>query len=268
MCLILFSLRTHPRYKLVLAANRDEYFERPSLPADYWKSDLSVLGGLDGISGGTWLGITRTGRFAAITNYRNPLAQLMHPVSRGIITSQFLQSRSDTKDFLSKLSPEKDRYNGFNLLISDDAFDSLHYYSNVSNNQTIVSEGVHGLSNALLDTSWPKVDHGISTLSQVIKNPGFKLEDLIILLSDQKNASAESLPKTGISLELERKLSPVFISMKGYGTRCSTAIRLDYNNNLEFLEVSYDELAKPTTSMKYDMHLDRHKKHENPRKLK
>ncbi|MDZ7605540.1 MAG: NRDE family protein [Cyclobacteriaceae bacterium] len=135
----------------------------------------------------------------------------------------------------------------------------MHYYSNITNNRAIVSEGVHGLSNAFLDTSWPKVNHGISMLSQTIDESNFQLEDIIAIMSDKIIAPKDSLPKTGISLELERKLSPVFISMKGYGTRCSTAIRLDYDNNLEFLEVSYDESAHPTSTKRYELQLNSHK---------
>jgi len=259
MCLILFSFKAHPRYKLILAANRDEFFERPALSADFWPSAPNILGGIDIISNGTWLGISRNGRFAAITNYRDPLAQVNDPISRGKITSQFLQSENISEDFLSEISREKDRYNGFNVLLSDDGFESLHYYSNITDDQRIVPMGVHGLSNAFLDTSWPKVDHGISMFSKTINNANFQLEDLIAIMTDKIIASEDSLPETGISLELERKLSPVFISMKGYGTRCSTAIRLDYDNNLEFLEVSYDESAHPTSSKRYEIQLNGHK---------
>ncbi len=154
---------------------------------------------------------------------------------------------------------EKHRYNGFNILLSDDGFDSLYWYSNIGNNHAAVSDGTHGLSNALLDTSWPKVDYGISMLSKTINNSNFQLEDLVALMSDGKVAPDVLLPSTGISLELEKKLSPVFISMKGYGTRCSTAIRLDYDNNLEFLEVSYDESAHPVVIKRYEIKLNKHK---------
>jgi uncharacterized protein with NRDE domain len=256
MCLILFSFKTHPRYKLVLAANRDEFFERPTLLADFWESDTNILGGIDIISGGTWLGVTTTGRFAAITNYRNPLALVTQPISRGKITRQFLQGESKTEDFLAEISMDKDHYNGFNVLLSDDGFETLHHYSNITNKLTVVSQGVHGLSNALLDTSWPKVDHGISKLSQRIGESNFQLEDIISIMTDKNIAQEDSLPRTGISLELERKLSPVFISMKGYGTRCTTAIRLDYDNNLEFLEVSYDESSYPTSSKQFNIQLN------------
>jgi uncharacterized protein with NRDE domain len=256
MCLILFSFKTHPRYKLVLAANRDEFFERPTLLADFWESDSNILGGIDIISGGTWLGVSKTGRFAAITNYRNPLAQVTQPISRGKITRQFLQSELETEDFLAEISRGKDHYNGFNVLLSDTAFETLHYYSNITNDPANVSQGMHGLSNALLDTSWPKVNHGISMLSQMIDESNFQLEDIISIMTDKNIAPEDSLPKTGISLELERKLSPVFISMKGYGTRCSTVIRVDFDNNLEFLEVSYDEAAHPTSSKRYNIRLN------------
>ena len=255
MCLILFSYKLHAQYKLILAANRDEFFERPTLSANFWKSNTNILGGVDLISKGTWLGITKNGRFAAITNYRDPSEQVTNPISRGKITSQYLHSERLSEDFLLDISAEKDRYSGFNVLLSDDAFDTLHYYSNKTNKLTTVQAGTHGLSNALLNTPWPKVTFGITRLSATIDNSNFQLEDLIVIMTDRFSAPEESLPKTGISLELERKLSPVFISMKGYGTRCSTAIRMDYDNNLEFIEVSYDEYANPIDKKSFKMKL-------------
>lgn len=259
MCLILFSLKTHPRYKFILAANRDEFFERPCLTADFWKSDKNILGGIDLVSRGTWLGITKNGRFAAITNYRDPQKQVEDPISRGDITRQFLESTLNCQTFLSGIAIQKDRYNGFNLLLSDNGLHNLYYYSNLTDTSATVANGLHGLSNAFLDTPWPKVDLGVSLLSKTIASSDFGIDELLSIMTDRRIAPDASLPNTGISLELEKKLSPVFISMNGYGTRCSTAILLDYEDNLEFLEVSYDDSARPTISKRYQIKIARHK---------
>ncbi len=255
MCLIIFAYKSHAKYKLILTANRDEFFERPTQPADFWLDKPIVLGGRDIISGGTWLGITKHGRFTAITNYRNPDLKVADAVSRGVLSEQFLTGSADSGSFLAEVSKEKTRYQGFNILVSDDSFSTLQHYSNISDEVTNLSEGIYGLSNALLDTTWPKVNHGKYMLSTVIQPKDFDIEDLISMMSHTAEWPENALPQTGISLELEKKLSPVFISLKGYGTRCTTAMRMDYDQNLEFLEVSYDESGNRVASKWYTMTL-------------
>ena len=241
MCLILFAYNQHPRYKLILAANRDEFFERPTLSANYWKDDDKILGGRDLKSSGTWLGITRNGKFIAITNFRDPIVESQDHLSRGLLSKSFLLNEQPIDPFLSEISKHKDHYAGFNLLLSEDKFDSLYHYSNISDIKTPIEKGVHGLSNHLLDTPWPKVSLGKDSLSKLIDLPKLETDDLIELLKNDTIAPDNALPNTGISYDLEKNLSPVFISMKGYGTRSSTVILLDYNGDLAFHEVSYRE---------------------------
>jgi len=241
MCLILFALKQHPEYKLILAANRDEFFSRESMSAHYWEENESIIGGKDKISKGTWLGINSNGRFVAITNYRDLSRENKNAKSRGLISRNFLLDDETVEEFLKKISDEGNVYNGFNMLLSDDGFENMIHYSNVSNNPTRLRSGLHGLSNAFLDTPWPKVVNGKKMLSKLMNNFSIDPSALIELLTNSDIPPDNQLPETGISRDLEKKLSPVFISMNGYGTRCSTAILVDYNNSVTFHEVTYNE---------------------------
>ncbi len=241
MCLILFSINQHPKNKFILAANRDEFFNRPTKEAGYWKENENIIGGRDLNSGGTWLGITKTGRFIAITNYRDLSNENKNARSRGIISKDFLLNSQSNKSFLNDVSSIKNEYNGFNLLLSDNSFETIAHYSNISDRMEIIERGTHGLSNHLLDTSWPKTEYGKDQLTSLLKQEIIYTGDIIDMLNNNNEAPDNLLPDTGISYELEKKLSPVFISMKGYGTRCSTALIIDYNNNVNFLEVSYND---------------------------
>ena len=255
MCLILFSVNHHPKYKFILAANRDEFFNRPTEFADFWKNDNNVLGGLDLSSGGTWLGLTKTGRFAAITNYRDGIQENKLSRSRGDLSKSFLQDSSPVQSNLSKISSERNKYNGFNILLSHNGFSSIFHYSNINNQTLEIKPGIHGLSNAYLDTPWPKADEGKRKLADIISKETFNSEELIQLLTDKKEADDAFLPQTNISYDLEKKLSPIFISMNGYGTRCSTVILIDYENNVQFLEISYDENQQIINECKYSFPL-------------
>jgi len=241
MCLILFAINQHPKYKLILAANRDEFFNRETLYANRWSDNDQVIGGKDVISGGTWLGLNTNGRFIAITNYRDPKRENSNAKSRGILSSRFLNGKESIAEFIDEISKDKDAYNGFNILLSEDGFNTLSQYSNITNNTSVIQPGVHGLSNALLDTSWPKVENGKEALSALISDNTFSPPVLIKLLSNSEISPDHLLPKTGISFDIEKKLSPVFISMNGYGTRCSTMLLVNHYNVAEFHEVTYNE---------------------------
>ncbi|MCK5368958.1 MAG: NRDE family protein [Cyclobacteriaceae bacterium] len=157
MCLLLFALNNHPKYKLIMAANRDEFFKRPTLNANFWEENNSILGGRDIQSGGTWLGLDKKGRFIAITNYRDRINDRSNARSRGELSEIFLTQNLNVSAFLSDVSKSKDQYNGFNVLLSDDSFDTLYHYSNISDQTNKINVGIHGLSNHLLDTPWPKI---------------------------------------------------------------------------------------------------------------
>jgi uncharacterized protein with NRDE domain len=239
MCLIVLAWRTHPRYRLIVAANRDEYFGRPTAPASFWDDHRGVLAGRDLEAGGTWLGITPQGRFAALTNYRNPSDRKPGAPSRGALVSNFLTGKNGPAEYLREVEKSAIDYNGFSLLVGDAA--SLYFLSNRGGGTTRVEPGVHGLSNHLLDTPWPKVEKGKAALSALLDRP-FDAEAALRLLEDTQRASNELLPSTGVSLELEERLSAIRIpAVGGYGTRSSTVLSFAEEGKVEFHERSYRE---------------------------
>jgi len=236
MCLILFAWRTHPAHALIVAANRDEFFERPSLPAAWWDDHPEILAGRDLTARGTWLGVTRTGRFASITNYRNPAERMDNAPSRGQLVTDFLTSAGPPSAHFSGIAPRAQQYNGFSMLAADAR--SLAFYSNREGVVREVDAGVHGLSNHLLDTPWPKVVKGKERLADVLSRR-FDPEACLEMLADAEPAHDRHLPETGVGLERERKLSSIRIADSYYGTRCSTVFRLDADGMAEFWERSY-----------------------------
>ncbi|MGV6808217.1 MAG: NRDE family protein [bacterium] len=238
MCLITFAYRIHPKYKLVLVANRDEFHDRPTIEADRWKDPSDIVGGIDLRAGGTWLAASDSGRFAAVTNFREAQPSVGEK-SRGDLVRRFLIDRSSPADFAAKLSPEKHLYGGFNLLTSDS--DTLFYCSNRSDLSTPVSPGVYSLSNHLLDTPWPKSVWAKQRLKTFLgtKQDEIEATDLFTLLSRTEPFKDDSLPATGVGLEMERTLSPPFIALEDYGTRCTTGITWDYQDNIAFAEQNF-----------------------------
>jgi len=166
MCLILFAYQHHPKYPLIVAANRDEYYARPSAPAQYWSDHPHVLAGRDLKELGTWMGITAQGRFAALTNYRDPQRHSTDALSRGHLVADFLCNQQSSHEYLKKIAKQSKQYNGFNLLVGDQK--SLWYYSNQQGDIQPIAPGVHGLCNHLLNTPWPKLEQGRQQLSQCL----------------------------------------------------------------------------------------------------
>lgn len=223
MCLILLAWRVHPDYPLVVAANRDEAFARPTAPASFWAESPDVLAGRDLQAGGTWLGITREGRFAALTNFRDPAADRPDAVSRGTLVSDFLRGAQSPPAYFAAIAPRSRSYNGFNLLAGDG--ENLAWFSNVEGTPRQLEPGIYGICNHLLDTPWPKVQAAKSALAGAIA----ELPDdsgLFRLLRDDSVHPDDSLPRTGIGLEWERLLSAAFVRTPGYGTRNSTVLRV------------------------------------------
>lgn len=237
MCLILFAHRVHPAYRFVLAANRDEWFRRPTAPAGFWADAPEVFAGRDLEQQGTWLGVTRSGRFAALTNYRDPAVNRPDAPSRGALVSAFLRSQVPPLAYLEQLHGESARYNGFSLLAGDR--DTLGYFSNREGEIRELVPGLYGLSNSLLDVAWPKVEIGKSRLAAVL-DAGPDAERLLALLDDTGPASDRHLPSTGVSLEWERRLSSLRIVADGYGTRSSTALLVGADGEVSFVERSFD----------------------------
>ena len=238
MCLINFHYNEHPTYKLIVAANRDEFYMRPTAPADYWSDNPEILAGRDLLYMGTWLGVTRSGRFAALTNYRDPREISVDKKSRGDIVASFLSETVSPEEYLETLKRKKDDYAGFNILVGD--FDSLYYFSNKQAEIKRISEGTHGLSNQLLNTAWPKVVKGRNKLRDyVLANDIVNTDALFDIISDTDVAPDARLPNTGIGLDLERQLSPLFIKTPTYGTRSSTVLLIGHDQSITFVERTF-----------------------------
>ena len=252
MCLILFAYQYHPHFPLVLAANRDEFYQRPTQAAAFWEDHPELLAGKDLREGGTWMGITAQGRFAGLTNYRNLKATHPHGKSRGWLVRDFLIQRRSPEQFVHDLAPAASHYNPFNLLVGefDPQQSHLYYYSNWTQSLQRLQPGIHGLSNHLLDTPWPKVRHGKQQLEQLLKTPSSPpIEALFDLLEHDEVFPDDQLPDTGVGLEMERLLSPVFIQSPTYGTRASTLLFIDWEGTVTFHEkVLHPETREPTYS--------------------
>lgn len=223
MCLILFAYHVHPVYKLIVAANRDEFYQRPTAPAHYWEDHPELLAGRDLEKKGTWMGVTKSGRFAALTNYRDPNEATAGKRSRGELVADALNYNENIKEYMQSLTEKNDLYPGYNLLAGD--VHNLYYYSNVGRELQRLEPGIYGISNHLLNSKWPKVEIGKEGLSQIINEDQEDLtEHLFNLLQQADPAPDELLPNTGVSLEWERILSPLFIKSENYGTRSSTVL--------------------------------------------
>jgi len=243
MCLILFAHKVHPAYRLVVAANRDESYARPTAAATFWKDDPRICGGRDLEQGGTWLGITRDGAFGAVTNYRGGSARNSSR-SRGELVANYLLASQRPADYLAQVHRDADAYNGFNLLAGNLA--ELHFLSNRGDRCGIVEPGVHGLSNHLLDTPWPKVERGKKRLTELLESHSQELIDgLFELLAERSIAPDAALPETGVGLARERVLSPAFIISPAYGTRASTVLLVDNHGEVTFIERSFGAGGHP-----------------------
>jgi uncharacterized protein with NRDE domain len=238
MCLILLAHNSHPHYPLLVAANRDEYHQRPATTAAYWPEHPELFAGRDLQAGGTWLGSTRTGRFAAITNHRNPATTPDQPRTRGLLTLDFLRGRHNAQNYLQLLADSAHEYAGFNLLLRDET--GLYYFSNIEPQICALPAGVYGLSNALLDTPWPKLEAGRQRLKQLLQHKQLECAQLEAVVSDRATAADKDLPNTGVGIDAERMLSAQFILSPEYGTRATTSLMLDSQGKTTFRETCFD----------------------------
>jgi uncharacterized protein with NRDE domain len=235
MCLLVLAWQVHPRYRLVVAANRDEFHERPAAPLAKWPAADDILAGRDLRAGGTWLGLNRQRRFGVITNFRDLQPPRPDAPTRGALIPDYLRGANDAEAFLTRLQPQASRYSGFNLLLAD--ADSLWYASNRADGfLRPLPPGVYGLSNEFLDTPWPKLRRVRRRFNAWLSDPANGApsgpEDpgasLFALLDDRATATAEEeLPRTGIPEEWERVLSAPFVLHPDYGTRASTVLLLE-----------------------------------------
>jgi uncharacterized protein with NRDE domain len=233
MCLIALAWQVHPDYPLVVAANRDEFHARATAPARFWPEAPAVLAGRDLAAGGTWMGVTRGGRFAALTNVREPGRPQGHR-SRGLLVSEYLLSGLAPLAYAEAVMAVAADYSGFNLLVGDG--DTLVVCSNRGTSPTVLAPGVYGLSNHLLDSPWPKLVRAREALRAQVVDP--TVEGLMHLLADDAAAPDDELPDTGIGLPMERLLSSPFIRSPAYGTRSSTVL-LAGRGRIRFVEQAF-----------------------------
>ena len=225
MCLLVLAHRVHARYPFILASNRDEFLERPTEPAHFWADRPELLAGRDVRAGGTWLGITRTGRFAILTNHRDTRKPKVQGRSRGLLMLDALDGEQ---------LDEQERYEGYNLI--QGPVGALRYRNNVDGADHFLPAGIHTLSNAVLNTPWPKTVRARERFAEVIRDNDPSIEDLFAMLRDETRAPDHELPDTGVGLEWERALSAIMIRTPDYGTRCSTVITIDTDDRVIFEE--------------------------------
>lgn len=238
MCLIVFALEAHPRYRLVLVANRDEEYARPTALAAPWEDAPGVIAGRDLRGGGTWLGVATGGRFAAVTNFHETVPPRQAAPSRGELVASFLTGDAPPSQHLRAISARSAEYNGFNLLLGDRR--ELVWFSNRAERPVVLEPGVYGLSNHLLDTPWPKVVRGKQALAALIEQGiAAAPEPLFQILAESDPAPDAELPDTGVERELERALSSLFIRTPVYGTRASTVLLVDRAGTATFVERSF-----------------------------
>lgn len=236
MCLILLAIEQHPDYPLIIAANRDEYYARPTSTLAWWDAPPEILAGRDMEGGGSWFGLTRDGHLAAVTNYREGGTNLPRSRSRGLLVLDYLaQPDLQWARLLTRNGPN---YNGFNLLYG--CWNNLKWRSNRQSEGETLQPGTYGLCNHLLDTPWPKVTRGKQMLAVALTKAAPEIEEFFHILEDRQTAPLELLPDTGIGLEWEERLSSIFIHTEHYGTRASTLLLVDRSGEAQMIERSFD----------------------------
>lgn len=234
MCLLVLAWRLLEDCPLLLAANRDELYERPAAPAQFWPEAPRLLAGRDLLAGGTWLGVSRDGRFAAVTNYREARTVNPPPRSRGDLVRDYLLAQASASDFVQSLPAHAADYAGFNLLCGDRQ--SLWWYSNRGGPPRRLAPGIYGLSNHLLDTPWPKVRASKAALAGLCADGAASTSALLDLLQDRRTHPASPDPAIGLDSALAQALSAIFIETPRYGTRCSTVLRISTDARVELVE--------------------------------
>jgi uncharacterized protein with NRDE domain len=233
LCLIALAWKARADLPLVVAANRDEWRERAAEPAHWWPDQPAIFAGRDLQAGGTWMGVTRGGRFAAVTNFRDPSDKRSTARSRGGLVTGFLGSSAAPREFLAALAPRAGDYNGFNLIVGDR--DSLWYFGSREGEAREIAPGVHGLSNHLLDEPWPKVVRGRLAMEASLADAD-PAPRLFAALSDGEGAPDEALPDTGVGMLWERRLASPLITGVDYGTRCTTVLAMSADGSIAFEE--------------------------------
>jgi len=250
MCLLVLAWDTHPQYRLVFAGNRDEFHERPAEALGWWPDTPQILAGRDLQAGGTWLGLSRAGRFGVVTNYRDLQRPLEGAPSRGALVTRWLTSEQPLRELVTQLAAEASRYAGFNLLLSDG--ESLAYVSNrLPEFSRILPPGVYGLSNHLLDTPWPKLERTLRRFRSLVSGAELSIDELLEMLADRQLTPEHLLPDTGLSRDWELRLSSPFIVDQRYGTRCSTVVLAGRDGQVRVRERRFDPSGRSTGMDEY-----------------
>lgn len=237
MCLIVFAYKYHPKYPFILAGNRDEFHARPTQTLHVWDSDPNILAGKDLKEGGTWLGLNQHGKFAALTNHRDLSKIKENAPSRGNLVKEILQSGQPFENQLSDLQSEFSNYNGFNLIAG--TVDDLYYVSNEGGHMMKLKPGLYGISNAFLNTPWPKTNNALESFTHALNSELPDVSAIFELLTDTTTYPERMLPKTGLSPEMEKAVSSIFILTDDYGTRSSALLMIDKMGSGKFTEKTY-----------------------------
>lgn len=236
MCLITFAFKKHAEYPLILVANRDEFYGRETQAAKEWHEEgyPNIIAGKDLRAGGTWMGINKNGRWAALTNYRDIDNIKENAPSRGDLVLNFLKSDGKPEDYLTELDKISYQFNGFNLLIGDSK--TIHYYSNYGKKIVNVNQGFHGLSNAHLNTPWKKTSDVTQRLKSLVEDDVIEPNSFFEIMSDETKADEKTLPQTGLPLKMEKAISSIFINTPDYGTRCTTILLQNKDGDYTYIE--------------------------------
>ncbi len=240
MCILFIAVDQSQEFPLVIAANRDEFHARPTAASGFWENYPHVLAGRDLQANGTWMGVTRNGKVAALTNIRAPETIKTDAISRGgLVADWLIDEAMKQPTYLEALRANRHQYNGYNLVYGD--VKSLSVYNNFEDNNATLTQGVYGLSNANLTTPWPKVTKGIASLTDYVsQNNQLDTEALFAILKNEDKASDQALPNTGIGYEWEKRLSSIFIQSPEYGTRTSTLLLVDSRQEIHWHERTFN----------------------------
>ena len=248
MCLLVLAWKSHPRYRLIVAATRDEFHDRPAAPLGWWQDEPRILAGRDLRGSGTWMGVARSGRFGIVTNFRDLEAPPAPDApSRGDLVTRFLTGATSPKEYLDDLRGRAARYSGFNLLLGGPR--ALYYFTNRDGQEArLLPAGIYGLSNHWLDSPWPKLLRTRTGLSELVRNDPVQPAALFDLLADRAHAETDEIPDTGLPPDWERALSAPFVVHERYGTRCSTLLLVERNGHTTMLERRFNEAGALTGS--------------------
>lgn len=253
MCILFIAIKQHPNYPLIIAANRDEFHARATQSSHWWENTPNLLAGKDLEAGGTWMGISKSGNFAALTNIRDPKRLKKNAPSRGNLVLNAIQR--DANDMQLELERTSDAYNGYNLLYGH--ISALRVYNNFENQLKALGEGVYGLSNAALNSPWPKTTKGMQALARYCRSDNDIVhEKLFNILRDDVKAQDHELPQTGVPYDWEKQLSSTFIIMPNYGTRSSTLLLVDNQDRATWKERTFNSSADLVSETTFEFSLE------------